>query len=104
MVNEYRKRRDILVDGLNKIPGIHCQVPLGAFYTFPNITALCDRSLGHQSDWLADFILERAGVALLPGTSFGHYGEGYLRLCFANSEERIITAIERIGNALAALG
>ena len=95
VVAEYQRRRDVLVDGLNAIPGVHCQMPQGAFYTFPNITAF-----GRSSDWMADYLLEEAGVAVLPGTAFGAGGEGYLRLCFANSMERIEEALERIEAAL----
>jgi aspartate aminotransferase len=95
---QYRQRRDVLVDGLNALPGVSCRLPQGAFYAFPNISAL-----GKTSDALAEYILEQAGVALLPGTSFGAFGEGYLRLCFANSLENIQTALTRLGSALAAL-
>ncbi len=98
VVSEYKKRRDILVNGLNNLPGIHCQLPEGAFYAFPNIT-----SFGHGSDWLAEYLLDKADVALLPGTSFGKHGEGYLRLCFANSVEKIILALDRIRVALDSL-
>ncbi len=91
----YKRRRDVLVAGLNAIPGVHCRTPQGAFYAFPNI-----RALGRKSDWLADYLLEEAGVAVLPGTAFGQYGEGYLRLCFANSLENIQIALERITRAL----
>jgi aspartate/methionine/tyrosine aminotransferase len=95
VVAEYQRRRDVLVDGLNAIPGVRCRTPRGAFYAFPNITAF-----GRTSDWMADYLLERAGVAVLPGTAFGAGGEGYLRLCFANSLERITAALERIDAAL----
>lgn len=95
VVAEYRRRRDALVAGLNQIPGMRCLLPQGAFYVFPNITAY-----GRSSDWLADYLLDEAGVAVLPGTSFGHYGEGYLRLCFANSMENLLRAVERIAGAL----
>ena len=95
VVAEYRRRRDALVAGLNQIPGIRCLLPQGAFYVFPNITVY-----GRSSDWLADYLLEEAGVAVLPGTSFGRYGEGYLRLCFANSMENLLSAVERIATAL----
>jgi aspartate/methionine/tyrosine aminotransferase len=95
VVAEYQRRRDVLVDGLNAISGVRCQRPQGAFYAFPNITAF-----GRTSDWMANYLLERAGVAVLPGTAFGAGGEGYLRLCFANSMERIEVALERIGSAL----
>jgi len=92
---EYRRRRDVLVAGLNQIPGVSCRMPQGAFYVFPNITAL-----GKPSDWLAEYLLEQGGVALLPGTAFGKYGEGFLRLCFANSMENIEIAIERMRIAI----
>jgi aspartate/methionine/tyrosine aminotransferase len=95
VVAEYRRRRDILVEGLNRLPGVDCRKPQGAFYVFPNITGL-----GHTSDFIAEYILEQAGVALLPGTSFGQNGEGYLRLCFANSLENIQDALERMQSAL----
>lgn len=98
VVKAYQERRDVLVEGLNKIPGIHCQIPEGAFYAFPNIT-----SYAKKSDWLADYLLEEASVALLPGTAFGKYGEGYLRLCFATSTDNIKTALERISSALSSL-
>jgi aspartate/methionine/tyrosine aminotransferase len=91
VVAEYQRRRDVLVDGLNAISGVRCQKPQGAFYAFPNITAF-----SRSSDWIADYLLEEAGVAVLPGTAFGAGGEGYLRLCFANSTERIELALERI--------
>jgi aspartate aminotransferase len=91
VVAEYRRRRDVLVDGLNDIDGVSCLSPQGAFYVFPNVT-----SYGRSSDWLADYLLSEAGVAVLPGTSFGRYGEGYLRLCFATSVENIEKAVMRI--------
>lgn len=96
VVAEYRRRRDVLVDGLNAIPGITCKSPQGAFYVFPNITGLSQSSV-----WVANYLLEDAGVAVLPGTSFGKNGEGYLRLCFANSMENIHLALDRIASALA---
>jgi aspartate aminotransferase len=98
VVAEYRRRRDVLVEGLNRLPGVHCQKPQGAFYVFPNI-----KQLGHPSNYIAEYILDRVGVALLPGTSFGQYGEGYLRLCFANSMENIQDALERMQSALGRL-
>jgi aspartate aminotransferase len=98
VVAEYRRRRDVLVAGLNAIPGVRCRTPQGAFYAFPNVS-----SFGKPSDWLADYLLEEAGVALLPGTAFGRYGEGYLRLCFANSLAALQEAVERIADALARL-
>ncbi len=95
MVAEYQRRRDVIVEGLNAIPGFVCQVPQGAFYVFPNITAT-----GMSSNDLANLILEKAGVALLPGSSFGEYGEGYLRLSYANSIENIQKGLERIKSIL----
>ncbi|MGD1993909.1 MAG: pyridoxal phosphate-dependent aminotransferase [Anaerolineae bacterium] len=98
VVAEYERRRDVLVTGLNGIPGVSCRVPQGAFYVFPNVTAF-----GQSSDWLANYLLEEAGVAVLPGTAFGAGGEGYLRLCFANSMDNIRAAVERIALALSRL-
>jgi aspartate/methionine/tyrosine aminotransferase len=99
VVAEYERRRDRLVAGLNAIPGISCWTPQGAFYAFPNVTAF-----GRTSAWLADYLLEESGVAVLPGTAFGDAGEGYLRLCFASSMDSIERALERISAALARLG
>jgi aspartate/methionine/tyrosine aminotransferase len=73
-------------------------VPRGAFYAFPNVSAF-----GRPSAWLADYLLETVGVATLPGSAFGPNGEGFLRLCFANSMENLQTALERIAAALADL-
>jgi len=95
---EYNRRRLALIAALNNLPGVHCRMPQGTFYAFPNITGL-----GKSSDWLAEYLLVEAGVALLPGTAFGAHGEGYLRLCFANSLENLQLAVERIGRALARL-
>ncbi|OGO35497.1 MAG: aspartate aminotransferase [Chloroflexi bacterium RBG_16_57_11] len=97
VVAEYKRRRDALVAGLNDIPGVRCRMPQGAFYVFPNVTAF-----GCSSNWLAEYLLEETGVAVLPGTSFGKNGEGYLRLCFANSLENSLEALERMKPALAA--
>ncbi len=94
MVEQYQVRRNKLVDGLNHLPGIKCQKPQGAFYVFPNI-----RGTGKTSAELANLLLEH-GVAVLPGNAFGRYGEGYLRLVFANSLENISRALERIEKAL----
>jgi aspartate/methionine/tyrosine aminotransferase len=98
MVTAYQQRRDVLVSGLNSIPGVSCRKPMGAFYAFPNI-----KSFNLSSDKIANLILEEANVALLPGTSFGKYGEGYLRIVYANSLENIKDALERIGNVLSSL-
>jgi aspartate/methionine/tyrosine aminotransferase len=90
-VDKYQTRRDAIVDGLNAIPGVSCQRPQGAFYVFPNVKAF-----GIPSSELADLILEKANVAVLPGSSFGKYGEGYLRLTYSNSIENIRRAVEQI--------
>jgi aspartate/methionine/tyrosine aminotransferase len=95
MVAEFRKRREVIVDGLNRIKGFKCKKPKGAFYVFPNITGT-----GMDCRKLADHLLYKAGVAVLPGTSFGKFGEGYLRLSFANSVENIKKALERIEKSL----
>jgi len=92
MVAEFEKRRNLIVDGLNALPGITCQKPLGAFYVFPNVS-----KLGVTSKQLADRLLNEAGVAVLAGTAFGEYGEGYLRLSYANSIPNIEKALGRIG-------
>lgn len=94
MVGQYQNRRDLLVDGLNAIPGIHCQKPEGAFYAFPNI-----RETGRSSTELANLLLDH-GVAVLPGSAFGGYGEGYLRLVFANSPKNLGRALGRMREAL----
>ncbi len=88
MVEEFRRRRDVIVDGLNAIPGVSCLVPDGAFYVFPNITGL-----GRSSKEVEAHLLEDAGVAALSGTAFGRYGDGYLRLSYANSLENIQLAL-----------
>jgi aspartate/methionine/tyrosine aminotransferase len=95
MVAEFKKRREVIVDGLNSIKGITCKKPHGAFYVFPNIT-----ETGMDSRKLGDHLLYNAGVAVLPGTSFGQYGEGYLRLSFANSVENIKKALDSIEKSL----
>ncbi|HKS04349.1 MAG TPA: pyridoxal phosphate-dependent aminotransferase [Chthoniobacterales bacterium] len=91
MLNEFKKRRGIMVGGLNQIKGFSCQMPHGAFYVFPNIA-----QTGWPSKKLADALLEDAGVAALSGTAFGEFGEGYLRFSIANSIENIEKAIDRI--------
>jgi len=95
MDEEFRRRREVIVPGLNNIEGITCKKPHGAFYVFPNITGT-----DMKSKELSDHLLYNAGVAVLPGTSFGKYGEGYLRLSFANSVENIKKALERIAKAV----
>jgi aspartate aminotransferase len=91
VVVEYQKRRDAIVSSLNSLPGVTCQKPQGAFYVFPNF-----KSFGKTSEEIANLILDKAGVAVLPGSSFGEYGEGYLRLSYANSIENIQKAIQQI--------
>jgi len=91
MREEFRRRRAVIVDGLNKIPGFSCRQPHGAFYAFPNI-----RQTGMTSRALADALLNEAGVACLWGTSFGAWGEGYLRFSFANSVENLQKALDRV--------
>jgi aspartate/methionine/tyrosine aminotransferase len=95
MVKEFEKRRNVIVKGLNEIPGISCKNPIGAFYVFPNIT-----QTGKDSNWLADYLLKEGNVAALSGTCFGEYGEGYLRFSYANSVENIELALERIDKAI----
>ncbi len=95
MMTTYKKRRDFMVDELNKIPGITCLKGDGAFYVFPNIT-----KTGMTSEQFADFILQGANVALLPGTNFGKYGKGYVRLTYATDIENIKEGISRIKKAL----
>ena len=91
MCAEFKRRRDVFVAGLNKIKGFSCRMPKGAFYVFPNIT-----KTGWKSKPLADALLEQAGVAALSGTSFGAFGEGYLRFSVANSLENLQQALDRI--------
>jgi len=98
VVIEYQRRRDRIVAGLNAIPGMRCQVPQGAFYVFPNI-----KSFGLSASELARRLLDEAGVAVLAGTDFGSYGEGYLRLCYATSPEVIDRAVAHMGDFLGLL-
>jgi len=91
MSDEFRRRRDVFVAGLNKIKGFSCRMPKGAFYAFPNIT-----KTGWPSKKLADALLDQAGVACLSGTAFGEYGEGYLRFSVANSLENLNKALTRV--------
>ena len=98
MMEKFQARRDRMINGLNAIPGIKCQLPQGAFYAFPNVS-----SFGIPSKQLSMRILDQAGVALLSGTDFGPHGEGYLRLCYANSLENIDRALERLADFFARL-
>ncbi len=95
IVEEFRRRRDVIVEGLNSIRGFRCHKPLGAFYVFPNI-----QGTGKDSRTLADYLLSEAGVACLSGTAFGKYGEGYLRFSYANSLDNIQKALARMGKAI----
>ncbi|MET3647745.1 pyridoxal phosphate-dependent aminotransferase [Phyllobacterium ifriqiyense] len=96
MCKAFDNRRKIVVDGLNSLPGISCATPKGAFYAFPNV-----KETGWPAKKLASALLDDAGVALIGGPDFGILGEGYIRLSYANSEENIIRAIERIEKFLA---
>jgi aspartate/methionine/tyrosine aminotransferase len=91
MREEFHRRRDVVVDRLNRIKGFSCRMPKGAFYVFPNIT-----KTGWKSKKLADAMLEQAGVACLSGTAFGDYGEGYLRFSIANSLDNLTAALDRV--------
>jgi len=96
MMRAFDNRRKIVVEGLNAIPGISCITPKGAFYAFPNVS-----KTGWKAKKLASAVLEDAGVALIGGPDFGILGEGYIRLSYANSEENILRALERIEAFLA---
>ena len=98
MVAEFRRRRELIVDGLNQLPGVSCVLPPGAFYAFPNV-----RRTGRSSAEVAERLLSEAGVAVLPGTAFGAHGEGYLRLSYANSEKNLRVALERMRPVFEAL-
>lgn len=89
MLAAFRERREVIVSGLNAVPGVSCIEPGGAFYAFPNIS-----ELGMSAATLADRLLDEAGVAVLPGTSFGEYGENHLRFSYANSVENIRRALD----------
>jgi aspartate aminotransferase len=95
---EFIARRQLMVDGLNAIPGVTCVMPHGAFYTFPNVS-----SFGRSSNEIADHLLYDAGVCGLSGTAFGAHGEGHLRFSYANSRENLASALDRIGESLAKL-
>ena len=95
MVAAFRQRRDLIVEGLNALPGVSCVKPKGAFYVFPNI-----RGTGIDSRSCESFMMNEAGVACLSGSAFGQYGEGYLRLSYANSMENLTQALENMRTAL----
>ena len=94
MLKAFGERRELVYEGLNRIPGLRCNRPAGAFYAFPNIT-----DTGMHSRAYADYLLTEADVAVLPGTSFGAYGEGYIRISFANSADNLREAMRRIEQA-----
>ncbi|HWM46098.1 MAG TPA: pyridoxal phosphate-dependent aminotransferase [Xanthobacteraceae bacterium] len=96
MIAEFDKRRKVVVEGLNKLPGVSCTTPKGAFYAFPNI-----KGTGWKAKPLANALLDDAGVAIIGGPDFGILGEGYVRLSYANSTENILKALERMGEFLA---
>jgi aspartate/methionine/tyrosine aminotransferase len=96
MVAEFNKRRKVVVAGLNKLPGVSCAIPKGAFYAFPNV-----KRTGWKAKALASSLLEDAGVAVIGGPDFGILGEGYMRLSYANSTENILKALDRMGEFLA---
>ena len=95
MVAQFDKRREIIVRELNALPGFRCADPAGAFYAFPNI-----EGTGMTSKEAQNRLLEEAGVATVSGTSFGEWGEGYLRFSYANSAENILEAMKRIRELL----
>jgi aspartate/methionine/tyrosine aminotransferase len=97
MVKVFEHRRNLVVDGLNAIPGMRCARPQGAFYAFPNI-----EGTGFDEHELADRLLSEAGVAVLPGTAFGHAGKGFIRLAYTQSEDELKLGLDRIGEFIAA--
>ncbi|MGB6348519.1 MAG: pyridoxal phosphate-dependent aminotransferase [Pseudolabrys sp.] len=96
MIAEFDRRRKVVVEGLNKLPGVSCAIPKGAFYAFPNV-----KGTGWKAKALASSLLEDAGVAIIGGPDFGILGEGYVRLSYANSTENILKALARMGDFLA---
>ncbi|MFL5679934.1 MAG: pyridoxal phosphate-dependent aminotransferase [Chloroflexota bacterium] len=98
MVEEFRARRDLVVDGLNRIPGVRCLSPHGAFYVFPDISGT-----GLTGADLATRLLHEAGVCVLSGTAFGHIGTSHIRISYANSRENLAEALKRIETFVAAL-
>jgi aspartate aminotransferase len=95
MVAEFDKRRKVVVEGLNKLPGVSCRTPKGAFYAFPNV-----KNTGWKAKALASTLLDDAGVAIIGGPDFGILGEGYIRVSYANSTENILKALKRMGEFL----
>ena len=95
MMDDFRRRRDIFISGLNEVEGISCQYPDGAFYAFPNVSRI-----PMSADDFADYLLDDAGVATLPGSAFGVHADNHLRMCFANSVENLERAVDRIADAV----
>ena len=95
MMDDFRRRRDIFISGLNEVEGVSCQYPDGAFYAFPNVSRI-----PMSADDFADYLLDEVGVATLPGSAFGVHAEGHLRMCFANSVENLERAVDRIADAV----
>ena len=95
MMDDFRRRRDIFISGLNEVEGMSCQYPDGAFYAFPNVSRI-----PMSADDFADYLLDEVGVATLPGSAFGVHAEGHLRMCFANSVENLERAVDRIADAV----
>ena len=95
---EYEKRRDLIVNGINSIPELTCVAPGGAFYVFVNI-----KKTGMTSETFCEYVLEDSGVAMLPGTSFGQFGEGFIRICYAVGQNEIKDALERIKKSISKL-
>ena len=95
MMDDFRRRRDIFISGLNEVEGISCQYPDGAFYAFPNVSRI-----PMSADDFADYLLDDVGVATLPGSAFGVHADKHLRMCFANSVENLERAVDRIADAV----
>ena len=95
MMDDFRRRRDIFISGLNEVEGISCQYPDGAFYAFPNVSRI-----PMSADDFADYLLDEVGVATLPGSAFGVHADKHLRMCFANSVENLERAVDRIADAV----
>ncbi len=95
MMDDFKRRRDIFIGGLNEVEGISCQYPDGAFYAFPNVSRI-----PMSADDFADYLLDDAGVATLPGSAFGVHADNHLRMCFANSVENLERAVDRIADAV----
>lgn len=91
MVAEFKARRDLVVDGLNSLPGVSCLLPKGAFYAFPDVT-----DTGRTGDELANLLLHEAGVSVLSGSAFGDVGRHHIRLSYANSQAQLSRAIEKM--------